>query len=107
MGTDVAEEVELAIEVASEVFAEGRYGSNEHVIIVDSADTYAAGLALGRAGGRFSCVTEDGRELSEDDDEDIDIYIPRITFRMFVSPPADPGFTWTARGLFRPRCVSG
>jgi hypothetical protein len=56
----------MGIEVAAEVFGPDEDGSShEHVIITGSTDPQAAGIALSRAGGRFSGVTEDGREPSE------------------------------------------
>jgi hypothetical protein len=43
--------------------------SNEHVIITGSSDPRAAALALSEASGRFMMVTEDGRELSDEEAE--------------------------------------
>jgi hypothetical protein len=62
----------VSIEVAPEVFAliDGR--SNEHVIITGSSDTRAAGIALSRASCRFGMVTDDGRELSNEEAEALD-----------------------------------
>jgi len=60
----------MGIEVAPEVFALDNDGyANEHVIITGSSDPRAAGAALSRAGLRFMMVTEDGRELSDDEAE--------------------------------------
>jgi hypothetical protein len=62
----------VSVEVAPEVFAliDGR--SNEHVIITGSSDMRAAGIALSRASCRFGMVTEDGRELSDEEAEALD-----------------------------------
>lgn len=63
----------MGIEVAANVFGDDENGfSNEHVIIVDSADPQAAGAALSRAANRFSGVTEDGREPSHQEWEAIE-----------------------------------
>lgn len=78
----------MAIEIAPEVF--GEYGdrhSNEHVIIVGSADPHAAGTALARAGARFGSVAEDGRELTEEEYEeaaDLGIYTPNYVSFVFL-----------------------
>jgi hypothetical protein len=61
----------VTIEVAPEVFASAdtRSKSNEHVIITGASDQQAAGDALDRAGLRFGMVTNDGRELSDEEAE--------------------------------------
>ena len=60
----------MAIDVAPDVF--GPAGddpgcSNEHVIITAWSGKKAAGAALARAAGRFSGITEDGREPSDEE----------------------------------------
>ena len=63
----------MGVEVAPEVFALTDDGyANEHVIITGSSNPRAAGLALSQASGRFMMVTEDGRELSDEEAEALD-----------------------------------
>jgi hypothetical protein len=78
----------MGIEVAADVFgpAEDGVGSQEHVIIAGSADPRAAGAALSRAGARFSGVTEDGREPSEQEWEAIEEEV-RATGKGFPYTP--------------------
>jgi hypothetical protein len=66
------------MEVDPRVFGDTGDGSNEHVILVDASDRAAAARALALAGARFTTVTEDGRELTDDDDiEELgDVYTP-------------------------------
>ena len=60
----------MGVEVAPEVFAlDDDDHANEHVMITGSSDPRAAGAALSRAALRFMMVTEDGRELSDDEAE--------------------------------------
>lgn len=62
----------MSIEVAPDVFAftdDEHSASNEHVIITAASDPQAAADALNRAGLRFGMVTEDGRELSDEEAE--------------------------------------
>jgi hypothetical protein len=63
----------VGVEVAPEVFALTSDGhANEHVIITGSSDPRAAGFALSQASGRFMMITEDGRELSDEEAEALD-----------------------------------
>ena len=63
----------MSVEVAPEVFSLTDEGSaHEHVIITGSSDPRAAGVALSEASGRFMMVTEDGRELSDEEAEALD-----------------------------------
>jgi hypothetical protein len=61
------------VEVAPEVFALTDDGqANERVIVTGSSDPRAAGFALSQASGRFMMVTDDGRELSDEEAEALD-----------------------------------
>jgi hypothetical protein len=89
----------VSVEVAPEVFAltdDGR--SNEHVIIIGSSDRRAAGLALSQASGRFMMVTEDGRELSDEEAEALDDEIEATGEDGPYTPNSVSGVIFGSRG---------
>jgi hypothetical protein len=89
----------VGIEVAPEVFAlTGDGHANEHVIITGSPDPRAAGIALSRASGRFEMVTEDGRELSDEEAEALDEAIEATGEDEPYTPNSVSGVTFAARG---------
>jgi hypothetical protein len=89
----------VSIEVAPEVFAlSGDGHSNEHVIITGSSDPRAAGVALAQASGRFGMVTEDGRELSDEEAEALDEACEATGEDGPYTPNSVSGVTFAARG---------
>lgn len=89
----------MGVEVAPEVFALiGDGQSNEHVIITGSADPRAAGLALSQACGRFMMVTEDGRELTDEEAEALDEAMEDTGEDGPYTPNYASGVTFASRG---------
>jgi hypothetical protein len=89
----------VRVEVAPEVFAlTGSGCSNEHVIVTGSSDRRAAGLALSRASGRFMMVTEDGRELSDEEAEALEDENEATGEDGPYTPNSVSGVTFASRG---------
>jgi hypothetical protein len=89
----------MSVEVAPEVFALTERGyANEHVIITGAADRRAAGLALSQALGRFMSVTEDGRELSDEEAEALDEEMEATGDDGLYTPNSASDVTFATRG---------
>ena len=89
----------MGIEVAPEVFAlTGDGSANEHVIITGASDPQAAGMALSQASGRFTMVTDDGRELSDEEAGALDEEMEATGEDGPYTPNSVSGVTFASRG---------